>query len=404
MSTAAGASADPGRPGRRRRAGARRPPAGVILPFVIFWSTLDRSLILPLVPGIAADLGATVAVTAGAITGHALAYAGLQLLWGPLSTRWGRVRVLVLSTALAAAANLASALAPDVGWFIVARTLSGGAFAATFAAVLTYVGDMLPLARRPAAMSNLASATALGLAAGTLAAGAIASVTTWRWIFGGFALITAVLVPLLALLPEAPDRGVERVLAQVTRLVRNPWALGVCALVALEGVLLIGIFNLLPVALQVSGEDVFVAGLVTAAFGVAVVVVSQAMKLIVARVAPWVFFAAGGSCAALAFVVLLTGVSALSVLAAAGLMGVAWALAHTTLQTWMTDAASDTRALGMTLFSISLMSGGALGAALGALAVAHAAFPVLFAAGLGGAAAFGAAGTIARARYRVRED
>src|SRR3546814_21035911 len=115
----------------------RRPPAGVILPLVIFWSTLDRSLILPLVPGIAGDLGVSVAVAAGAITAHALAYARFQLIWGPLSTRWGCVRVLVLSTSLAALANLASAVAPDIGWFILAPTASGGAFAATFAAVLT---------------------------------------------------------------------------------------------------------------------------------------------------------------------------------------------------------------------------------------------------------------------------
>ncbi len=382
----------------------RRPPAGVTLPLVIFWSTLDRSLILPLVPGIAADLGTTVAVAAGAITAHALAYAGFQLLWGPLSTRWGRVRVLVLSTSLAAVANLASALAPDIGTFVLARTASGGAFAATFAAVLTYVGDMLPLPRRPAAMSNLAAATAMGLAAGTLTAGAVATVTDWRWIFGGFALITALLVPLLALLPEAPGSGADRVGAQVSRLVRNGWALTVCALVALEGVLLIGVFNLLPVALQVSGEDVFVAGLVTAAFGVAVVVVSQLMKLAIARVAPWVFLAVGGACATAAFIALSIQVSALSVLVGAALMGTAWALAHTTLQTWMTDAAADSRALGMTLFSISLMLGGALGAACGALAVGASAFGVLFAAAVVAAAVFGTGAALARRRYRVRAE
>lgn len=381
----------------------RRPPAGVILPLIIFWSTLDRSLILPLIPGIAGDLEVSVALAAGAITAHALAYAGFQLIWGPLSTRWGRVRVLVLSTSLAALANLASALAPDIGWFILARTASGGAFAATFAAVLTYVGDMLPLARRPAAMSNLAAATALGLAGGTLASGAIGSVLEWRWIFGGFAVITAVLVPFLALLPEAPG-GADRIFSQVSRLARNPWALGVCALVALEGVLLIGLFNLLPVALQQSGEDVFVAGLVTAAFGVTVVVVSQLMKLVVGRVPAWVLLAAGGVCATAALVALTVTITALSVLVGAGLMGVAWALAHTTLQTWMTDAASDSRALGMTLFSISLMLGGALGAALGAVAIDRHAFGVLFAAGIAGSVVFGIASATARRRYRVRED
>ncbi len=382
----------------------RAPSAGLVLPFVIFWSTLDRSLILPLVPAIAEDLGSDVAVAALAITGHALAYALFQILWGPLSTRWGRVRVLTLSTALAALANVASALAPDIVFLIVARIASGGAFAATFAAVLTYFGDMLPFAKRPAAMSNLATATALGLAVGTLAAGAVVSFAHWRWVFVVFAVGTAALVPLLARLPESVERGQERVLAQASLLLRTPWALLVCALTALEGVLLIGFFNLLPVALQQAGEGAFVAGTVTAAFGVSVVVVSQLMKLVVARVPQWALLGVGGACATAAMVVLATGISALSVLIGATLMGVGWALAHTTLQTWMTDAAARTRALGMTLFSISLMLGGAGGAALGAVAAEHHAFGVLFAGAVGGAVVFATGSAAARARYAVRGE
>jgi predicted MFS family arabinose efflux permease len=91
------------------------------------------------------------------------------------------------------------------------------------------------------------------------------------------------------------------------------------------------------------------------------------------------------------------------VLVGAALMGLAWALAHTTIQTWMTDVATDARALGMTFFSISLMLGGSLGAAVGSLAAEHAAFPALFAVAAIGSVAFALAGGAARARYRLRE-
>lgn len=381
----------------------RQPSAGVVLPFVIFWSTLDRSLILPLVPAVAADLDVTVAVAATAITSHAIAYAALQLLWGPLSTRWGRIRVLWFSTSLAALACAAAAVAPDFPTFLVARTVSGGAFAATFAAVLTYFGDTLPLARRPAAMSNLATATALGLAAGTLVSGVVVSTVGWRGVFGGFAVVTALLVPLIAALREAPNAGSPPLGTQVRTLLRARWALAVCALVCVEGVLLIGVFNLLPVALQQEGSDALTAGLVTAAFGVAVIVVSQLMKLVVARIPPAVFLGAGGALAAIALALLAARVSPVAVLVAATLMGAGWALAHTTLQTWMTDAASASRTLGMTLFSISLMLGGALGSGAGALAVAHSSLPLLFAGSAVVAAGFAAAAVVLRRRYRERD-
>lgn len=389
-----------GRPG----ALARFLAPGFLLPFLIFWSCLDRTIILPLVPVIAEDLGSTLVAAGMAVTAHALAYSILQLVWGPLSTRWGRPKVLWVSTAIAAVANVATALAPSMTTFILARTASGGAFAAAFAAVLTYFGDTLPPLRRPAAMSNLATASALGLAAGSLLAGWLDLWVDWRWTFAGYGLVTALLVPALMTLPGAGDHAGERALAQLVHLARNRWALAVYGLVMLEGFLLIGVLSFLPVALQQEGESVLVSGFVTAAFGVAVVVASQSMKLFVARVRPAVLLVTGGAISAAGFAVLLPGVSTTTIMLGAVLMGVAWALAHTTLQTWMADVAVAARALGMTFFSISLMLGGAFGAAAGSFAAGRLAFPLLFAVSVAGSLVFGLSAWSGRARYRERED
>lgn len=372
----------------------------VVLPLAIFWSTIDRALALPMVPTIAADLESDAAVASWAITGHALAYAAFQLVWGPLQSRWGRTRVLWVSAGLGTVAAVASALAPTLPLFILARVASGGAWAATFSAVLVYYGDTLPGARRPAAMSNLATATALGLGVGNLGAGAVAEWSSWRWVFAGFAVVAAALTVMLTRVPEPPRSADERVIPQLRRIARSPWMLGLYVFTILEGTLLIGIYNFLPQALQQVGEGVFVSGLVTAAFGVAVVAVSQGMKLFVGRVRPWVLMLAGGCSAIAAFAVLAISITPISVLVAAALMGVAWALAHTTLQNWMTDAATPARAMGMTFFSISLMLGGSIGAGLGQIAVDSHGFPVLFASGIVGAVAFAAAGALGRSRYR----
>ncbi|HXR44037.1 MAG TPA: MFS transporter, partial [Pseudolysinimonas sp.] len=370
-------------------------------PFAIFWSTIDRAVALPMIPAIAADFHADGAVTGWAITGYAFAYSAFQLVWGPLQTRWGRVRVLAVSAAIGTVAGVASALAPTLPLFILARIVSGGAWAATFSAVLVYFGDTLSAQRRPAAMSNLATATALGLGLGNLGAGAVAEWTSWRWVFAGYAVVGAVLTVVLARLPEPDHPGDERLIPQLRTISRSPWLLGLYLFTILEGTLLIGIYNFLPQALEQTGQGVFVSGLVTAAFGGTVVIVSQGMKLFVARVRPWVLMLAGGLFAIGAFVVLAIWITPGSVLAGAGMMGVAWALAHTTLQTWITDAATPARAMGVTFFSISLMLGGAIGAALGQAAVDRHAFPMLFAAGIAGAVGFAVTGAIGRARYRI---
>src|SRR5690606_37275403 len=156
-------------------------------------------------PVIAEDFGSTLVVAGLSVTAHALAHSILQLMRGPLSTRRGRPKVLWVSTAIAAAANGATAIAPSIAPAVVARAASGGPFAASFAAVLTYFGDTLPPSRRPAAMSNLATASALGLAAGSLVAAWLDLWLAWRWTFGGYGVLTAVLVLALVRLPDAGD-------------------------------------------------------------------------------------------------------------------------------------------------------------------------------------------------------
>lgn len=174
----------------------------MVLPLLVFWTTLDRSIHLPLIPIIANDLGASVAKTAIAVSGYTLAQALFQLFWGPPSAVWGRIRTLVLSTVLLAIFNVVTAFAPDVLWFIVARIASASAVAAVFAAALTYFGDTLPLLKRPSAMSNLATAVALGVGGGTLIAGALADVVSWRWMFAAYAILALAFVPVIARLPD----------------------------------------------------------------------------------------------------------------------------------------------------------------------------------------------------------
>jgi predicted MFS family arabinose efflux permease len=179
--------------------------------------------------------------------------------------------------------------------------------------------------------------------------------------------------------------------------------LAVLFLTVLEGALLIGVFNYLPVALQAEGATVLQAGLVTAAFGVTVVIVSQLMKLVLGHWPPWLLLAFAGLSMVGAYSVLTLTVSLLSVLAGTSLLGLAWALGHTTIQTWMTDAVADGRAIGMAFFSISLFIGASIGAALGNVAAAGDGFAVLFLAAAVASAFFAAASSTARARYRVRE-
>lgn len=181
---------------------------------------------------------------------------------------------------------------------------------------------------------------------------------------------------------------------------RSRWAVVILAITVLEGVLFLGIFNMFLTALQQYGASASAAGAVTGTFGLAVVVVSQLMKLIVARARQWRLIVAGCVCSAAAYALLVIGVTPLFMLGAAALLGAAWALTHTTLQTWMTDAAALSRTLGMTFFSMSLNIGGAIGAAVAAATLDINMFGPLMVAAVAASVVFAIWAGIARIRYR----
>ena len=375
----------------------------MILIIAAFVSMIDRSVMPPLVPVIAADLGTSIDATGHSLTVYAVSYAAFQLVWSTLANRYGRVRVLVTSTALGGLANLGTAFATDALTYNITRGVAAAAFSATITTVLIFYGDTLSLKDRAVATANLAAAIALGLAAGTVGAGAITQWFGWRWVYAVIAAICVVLTVWLTRLPEPEGSSGEGLVTSMRRLAGDGWALSVLLFTVVEGALLIGVFNYLAVALQATGATVLVAGLVTAAFGATVVIVSQLMKLILGSWPAWVLLLLAGVAITGAYAVLAVDVSLVNVLIATCLLGLAWAGGHTTMQTWMTDAAADSRAIGMSFFSISLFVGASIGAAFGNVAAGGDRFEVLFAMTTVVAVAYAVATTVARARYVVRE-
>ncbi|CAA0129241.1 Uncharacterised protein [Mycolicibacterium vanbaalenii] len=375
----------------------------MILIIAAFLSMIDRSVMPTLVPVVAADLGVSIDAVGQSLTVYAVSYAALQLVWSTLAARFGRVRVLVASTALAGLANLGSALVTDALTYSVMRGLAGAAFSATITTVLIYYGDTLALKQRAVATANLAAAISLGLAAGTLGAGVIAQWFSWRWVYGGVAAACLVLTGCLTRLRESAPGNEKRLLASIRRLAGNRWAFTILVFTVIEGVLLIGVFNYLAVALQATGSSVLAAGLATAAFGAAVVIVSQLMKIILGRWPSWVLMVLAGLSTIGAYAAVAIDVSLSGVAAAASLLGLAWALGHTTMQTWMTDAVADSRAIGMSFFSIALFVGASIGAAAGNLAAGAHRFGLLFAVSTAVAVVYAIATSVARARYVERE-
>ena len=141
----------------------------------------------------------SVAVQVGLLTA---VYPLLQLLvaplWGRLSDRVGRRRLLLVGIAGAAASYVLFGLATSLTMLYVARAVGGLLSSAIFPAAAAYVADSTTDAERSRGMAWLGTASSLGAVLGPALGGALAR-TGWEFrAFGGIVLISSFAIPFLA--------------------------------------------------------------------------------------------------------------------------------------------------------------------------------------------------------------
>jgi YNFM family putative membrane transporter len=118
-------------------------------------------------------------------------------IFGALTERMSRKRVIVISAVAAALPTLLAATSPGLHTLILWRFLQGLALPGIFATVITYIGEEWERHSVALMMSLYVSATALGGFLGRFLSGLVADTLGWRWSFvllGGLALLGAALI------------------------------------------------------------------------------------------------------------------------------------------------------------------------------------------------------------------
>ncbi|MDQ6710127.1 MAG: MFS transporter [Candidatus Dormibacteraeota bacterium] len=367
----------------------------------MFTTTLDRFAMAPILVPIAKTLRTPVSAIVGTAAIYYLVYGLMQPVWGLLSDRFGRLTVMRIGLAGAAAAGVASTLVPDLASLLVARALAGAFFAAVFPASLVYVGDAFPLARRQAVIADLLAATAIGTGAGSLGAGLLAQYTTWRLAFALPAVLAAVLTILLRRVAE-PSRAASgmAVRARLGVVLRNRWAVYVITLAFGQGAIMFGFLTYFAPALESHGVTAGLAGFVVASYGLSVLLLTQALKQLVGRTGPLPLMAAGGLATVAGYGLAALNQREVSVLAASALVGAGFALLHSSIQTWATDVTPVARGTAVAFFAGAAFVGGALSTAAVADLAARGNYRGLFLTAAGLAVVVTLVATVGRWRYR----
>jgi Bcr/CflA subfamily drug resistance transporter len=183
---------------------AQAAPLVLILGGLSATAPLGIDMYVAALPGIARELDASVSVAQWSVTAFLLGIVAGQLLFGPLSDRFGRRRLLLGGMAGSAVCSLACAVAPSIEVFIAARLLAGFFGAAGIVLARAVVTDLFEGPRRARYFSMTAIIMGVAPVLAPALGGLILRWGSWRIVFVVLAAISALLlVGVLRWVPES---------------------------------------------------------------------------------------------------------------------------------------------------------------------------------------------------------
>ena len=348
-------------------------------------------------------LGQEFQVTTGeasrVVSAFAVAYGVLQLFYGPLGDRFGKLRVISLAVLACAVFSAVTSMASDLTLLVVMRGFMGAAAAGIIPLSMAWIGDQVAYDRRQETLAKLMGYTVSGMMAGLWFGGFAAEHLGWRTAFAVVsALFTLAAFMLWRKLRSTPTPAAAAVapsfmasFATTFQMLRVARVRQVLTVTAIEGALVFGAMAFIPTHLhQQFDMSVVFAGSVMMLYGVGGLLYSQLAR----RWIGWL----GGERGLVRF-----GASAIVL----GLILLAWAhqpvlgmlgcfatgfgfyMLHNTLQVQATQMAPASRGTAVTLFACLLFFGQSSGVLAMAFSVDRGWLPWAFSLAAAGVAVLG---------------
>lgn len=301
-------------------------------------------------------------------------YGVMQLFYGPLGDRLGKLRVVVAAAFACALFSVLMALASSFTAVVLARAAMGASAAGIVPQLLAWLGDNTAYEQRQAALARLMGATVSGMMVGGWFGGVAPDLIGWRPAFVLLALLFAGGAWALhrhnqALMhdestPAAKAQTVSFFLdaAGTLDLLHRRRVRWVLAVTGVEGALLFGVMALAPTHVALSlGVSMGMASQAVLLFGVGGLLYSRTASRLLPLLGEQGLSLAGG--ALMATGLLLLAWAGHMLLASVGCLftGLGYFMLHNTLQTQATQMAPAARGRAVTLFACTLFFGQSLG-------------------------------------------
>jgi EmrB/QacA subfamily drug resistance transporter len=179
-----------------------------VLILSLFTATLDNTILNVALPTLARELSATTSQLQWMVDSYVLVFAGLLLVAGALSDRFGRRLALLSGLAIFGVGSVLSAFVTTADQLIWARAFMGIGAALTMPATLSIIANVFPDEERPKAIAVWSAVSGIGIVVGPILGGWLVEHFAWSSIF--LVNVPVVLAGMAATLAIVPESRAER--------------------------------------------------------------------------------------------------------------------------------------------------------------------------------------------------
>ncbi|MGV1045979.1 MFS transporter [Limnohabitans sp.] len=334
-----------------------------------FASMVSMRMCDPMLVVLGQEFQVTTGEASSVVSAFAVAYGVMQLFYGPLGDRFGKLRVISLAALACAIFSAITSMAPSLTSLVVMRAFMGAAAAGIIPLTLAWIGDQVAYDRRQETLARLMGATVSGMMVGLWFGGFAAENLGWRT---AFVVVSACFASASVFLwrevrnmpaPAPSTTGFMGAFANTFELLCNRRVLQVLSATIVEGALIFGAMAFIPTHLhQQFDMSVVFAGTVMMLYGVGGLIYSQLAR----RWLGWLGGERGLVRTGASLIVLGLMTLAWSHQQALGMLGCfmtgfGFYMMHNTLQTQATQMAPHARGTAVTLFACVLFFGQSAG-------------------------------------------
>ncbi|MEM1040115.1 MAG: multidrug effflux MFS transporter [Pseudomonadota bacterium] len=164
------------------------PPRIITLIFLTGLSVLTLNMFLPSLSNIAIEFDADYGLVSLAISGYLAMTAVMQIFIGPLSDRFGRRPILLVTLAVFSIASIGCFLASNITVFLVFRMMQAAIISGA-ALSPAIVKDMFPTKKAASLLGYISMAMAIAPMVGPMIGGFIDEIFGWRSNFALYAIV-----------------------------------------------------------------------------------------------------------------------------------------------------------------------------------------------------------------------